>query len=479
MRNSTFFRNFTATALVFLVCLCTLGGMFVTWSRSIVMQERRDSMTSSARAAVRYVSALSPYYNYDLGAFEIRMSLTTLSGISGFDILLTDANGVVVSCSDEQFNSPYIGKSIPQEVLSIVASRRESSMLSRLGDVFSERRYVSGMPLTIETALGSYILGYMFLSSDADTMVNVWRQFAGAFVLVAGVVMVMAFFIALVMSKKMAAPIDEIARAARRFAHGDFSVRVAESHRSDEVGQLMQAFNAMADSLERSESRRREFIANVSHELKTPMTVISGFTDGILDGTIPPESERKYLEIISSETRRLSRLVRGMLDMSRLRAQDGSDLIAGSFDVSEVIRVTLLGLSSKIEARGLDVAAELPEEPVVTRGDKDSVTQVVYNLLDNAVKFADDGSVVRVSLWKQGSKAFVAVENRGETIPEDEMPLIFDRFHKTDRSRSADREGVGLGLYIVKTILDNHNEDIYVTSRDGITRFVFTLTIAS
>jgi signal transduction histidine kinase len=207
------------------------------------------------------------------------------------------------------------------------------------------------------------------------------------------------------------------------------------------------------------------------------MTVIAGFADGILDGTVPPESERKYLEIISSETRRLSRLVRGMLDMSQLRARDRSRLLDGRFDIAEAVRVALLGLDAKIDARGLDAVTELPEEPVIVRGDRDSVTRVAYNLLDNAIKFAADGSAIRVSLWKRGGKAFVSVENSGETIPEDEMPMIFDRFHKTDRSRSADREGVGLGLYIAKAILDDHNEDIYVTSLDGVTRFTFTLTL--
>ena len=234
----------------------------------------------------------------------------------------------------------------------------------------------------------------------------------------------------------------------------------------------------MAVSLERSECLRRDFIANVSHELKTPMTVISGFSDGILDGTIPPENERKYLEIISSETKRLSRLVRTMLDMSRIQSAASGAALRGSFDISEVIRVTLLGLGGKIDARRLDVDAELPEESIVTRGDKDAVTQVVYNLIDNAVKFAENGSTIRVSLWKRGHKAYVAVENKGETIPPEEMPLIFDRFHKTDRSRSEDRDGVGLGLYIVKTILDDHNEDIFVTSADGVTKFTFTLTLA-
>jgi signal transduction histidine kinase len=294
--------------------------------------------------------------------------------------------------------------------------------------------------------------------------------------MIAGIIMVLTFTSSFVMSKKLSAPIKEMALAASRFARGDFTVRVKETVRSDEMGQLMKAFNAMADSIERSESLRREFIANVSHELKTPMTVIAGFADSILDGTAPPEREMEYLRIISSETRRLSRLVRGMLDMSQLRAQDRARLTEGSFDVSEVIRVTLLGLYAKIGDRKLEARAELPEEPVIVRGDKDSITQVVYNLLDNAIKFAREGSEIGISLWRRGTKVFISVENSGETIPENEMPMIFDRFHKADHSRSADRDGVGLGLYIVKAILDNHNEDIFVTSGEGATRFVFTLT---
>ncbi|MDR1217340.1 MAG: HAMP domain-containing histidine kinase [Oscillospiraceae bacterium] len=477
MRHSTYVRNFIAMALVFLVSFFMLGGVFFTWSRSLIMQERRKSMSVSARETVRYINAQSPRFNYDLSAFEIRMLLTALSGISGFDILIADTSGLVVSCSDEQFNSPYIGKSVPGDVLALVASRQESAFVSQLGGLYGESRYITAVPLVAETSRGDYIFGYMFLTSEIGTMIDIWRQFAGVFLVIAGIVMTLTFLISLVMSKKMSAPINAMALAAHRFARGDFDVRVKETGRADEIGQLMQAFNAMADSLERSESLRREFVANVSHELKTPMTVIAGFADGILDGTVPPENERKYLEIISSETRRLSRLVRGMLDTSRFRAQDREELLKESFDIAEVIRVTLLGFSGRLEERGLDAAVDLPEEPVIVRGDKDSINQVVYNLLDNAIKFADDGSEIRISLWKQGAKAFVAIEDRGGVIPENEMPLIFDRFHKTDRSRSADREGVGLGLYIVKTILDNHNEDIYVTSDGGMTRFVFTLSV--
>jgi signal transduction histidine kinase len=207
------------------------------------------------------------------------------------------------------------------------------------------------------------------------------------------------------------------------------------------------------------------------------MTSIAGFADGIIDGTIPHSRQNEYLAIISSETRRLSRLVRSMLDMSQLQAQDKGAILSKKFDICEVMRLALLSLEHKITDKNLDVIAQIPEEPIIVRGDKDAINQVVYNLIDNAAKFAPAKTALTIAAWKQGQKAFVSVQNYGETISQEELPLIFDRFHKTDKSRSMDKDGVGLGLYIVKTILDNHNEDIYVTSADGVTKFVFTMTI--
>jgi len=166
-----------------------------------------------------------------------------------------------------------------------------------------------------------------------------------------------------------------------------------------------------------------------------------------------------------------------MLDVSTLHTTDTNVILEKKFDISEVIRLALLSLDSKIEAKHLDIRAELPEERIMTRGDSDSITQVIFNLVDNAIKFSAQGGVIGLELWKQGGRAYVSVENHGKTIPSDELPHIFDRFHKADKSRGIDREGVGLGLYIVKTILDNHNEDIFVTSSDGVTTFMFSLTV--
>ena len=229
--------------------------------------------------------------------------------------------------------------------------------------------------------------------------------------------------------------------------------------------------------LKKAEGIRSEFTANVSHELKTPMTTIAGFSDGILDGTIPPDKERAALQTISSETRRLSRLVRRMLDLSRLQSAENVTA-QEQFDVSEVMLRVLVSLENKINARHLDVDTQLPDGPVLVWGDPDAITQVCYNLLDNAIKFSAEGSTMGLSITAKGGKAHVAVRNHGDTIPPDELAMIFDRFHKSDKSRSVDREGVGLGLYIVKTILNNHKENISVTSQDGVTEFVFTLTLA-
>ena len=206
------------------------------------------------------------------------------------------------------------------------------------------------------------------------------------------------------------------------------------------------------------------------------MTTIAGYTDGILDGTIPPENEHKYLQIISDESRRLSRMVRRMLDMSQLQAMD--PLRSGShFDICESMRRVLISMEKKITDRDLDVEADIPDEPILVLGDNDMITQVIYNLLENATKFARAGSTLYLGVEPLDGKARVTVRNLGDTIPAQELPLLFERFHKSDKSRSEDKDGVGLGLYIVKTILEQHREKINVTSEDGVTTFSFSLAM--
>jgi len=440
------------------------------------MSEKRDMMIVTLQETARYITVQHVYYGVDLGDLSLSMWLSFTSSVSGFDLIVTDADGVVRACSERDIM--HFGRQVPMSILQAAAMGGDNVRLSSVGEIYPERRQVAGAPIFGTTSGEAMIFGYLFVSSDMAVFRHEWQTFSGVFLIIALNVMVLTFVISFLAAKKMAQPLNEMAGAARRFARGDFSTRVESSEKNDELSHLTKAFNAMADSLESSETFRREFIANVSHELKTPMTIISGFAEGLLDGTIPPENEKKYLGVILSESRRLSRLVKSMLDMSSLQSTDSSGTLDGKFDISEIVRLALLSLDGKIESRKLDVEANLPEEAIMTCGDSDAITQVVYNLLDNAIKFSKPQGIVGVEVWKQGALAYVSVKNNGEKIADEDLPYIFDRFHKGDKSRSFDKEGVGLGLYIVKKILDNHNQNIFVESRESLTEFIFTLAIA-
>ena len=271
-------------------------------------------------------------------------------------------------------------------------------------------------------------------------------------------------------------PIDELKKGIKEIASHNYGKRL-DFTGNREFESVAESFNNMADSLQETERQRREFIANVSHELKTPMTTIAGYTDGILDGTIPPEQEKEYLRIISDEARRLSRLVRRMLEVSQLQSRDLTRTKA-PFDVCESMRRVLISMEKKITDRGLDVDADIPDSGIMVLGDNDLITQVIYNLLENAAKFARKGSALYLGVTTLNGKALISVRNEGDTIPAEEIPLLFERFYKSDKSRSEDKDGVGLGLYVVKTILDQHKEHIAVTSENGLTTFTFSVTLA-
>ena len=470
MKNSIFLKNLFMTVGLVLLCVVLLGGVSAAWTYRYITHAERDNLRSAAETAAHTVSALSEELEPE--SMEMQMNVSMLGDACGYRVMTADTSGIVTACS-EGLACPHLGMQIPEDLTREAdASGEYQGRAALTGD--PDTRYAVVLPLSGSD--GSAI-GYLAVSADTAALTETWRESAGRLLMVAAVVLLIAVPVSLVMTKHTTDPINEMTKTVDRFARGDYGARV-DIPFDDELGKLADSFNLMADTLERQEKQRSEFIANVSHELKTPMTTIAGFADGILDGTIPREKEQEYLSVISSETHRLSRLVRNMLDVSSLSARDPDTIRSQRFDLTDVICQTLLSLESRITERNLDVDADLPEEAIRVLGDRDAITQVVYNLLDNAAKFADPGTVLRVALWKQNDRAYVSVSDRGQTIPPEELPLIFDRFHKSDKSRSVDKNGVGLGLYLVKTILDNHREDIAVTSENGLTTFTFTMTVA-
>ncbi len=471
--KSIYLRNFAATATMVALSFLIVAAAFVGIGRSFVLNEYQGTMEKSADEIARVASAIGE--RDGLTSWALSMNLSSISNSTGNHVFLTDPSGQIVSCSDRTALCEHIGRSIPQGVLSLVSNDGSYDEITNLDGLYPKERFVVAKTIT---GPDGALEGYVFVTNGIDNILGVWSTFLGVAALVVVGVFIAAMAMSLFYSKRMARPLDEIAAASRKFARGDFSVRVRqEEDPTDEMGALIDSFNKMADSLESAEERRSEFIANISHELRTPMTTIAGFADGILDGTIPKEDEEKYLRSIRDETRRLSRLVRDMLDVSQMRAHAADPTRRSNFDLTELILQTLLSFESRATKKRLDVDPQLPDNHIMVYADKDAITQVIYNLLDNAVKFAAPGSCITLRLYREGGKAYVSIKDRGETIPAEDLPFIFDRFHKSDRSRSMDKDGVGLGLYLVKAIINSHDEDIAVKSADGMTEFVFTLPL--
>ena len=470
-----YWRQMFVTVGMVLLTLFLLGASFFSLSYSYARSQQDDELAAQARVvgqlSVNYLESGRYMDMEELQSDEDFQRLATFAAtVSEVDFLICDVEGHVLLSTDAALSGLVV--TMPADMTEEVLRRGITSDRTDIDGLYENRRSVVGVPAMNENSQEA--VGLVFAVSATTSLDTMWTGFVGQFFMTAFVVLMISFMASSITTMRQIQPIREMAKATRRYAEGDFDIRMNDYGRDDELGELAASFNNMAENLQQTERQRREFIANISHELKTPMTTIAGYTDGILDGTIPPENERQYLQIISDESRRLSRLVRRMLDVSQLQAID--PLREGKhFDICESMRRVLISMERKITDRNLDVDADIPEEPILVLGDKDMITQVIYNLLENATKFAREGSTLYLGVTTIDGKARVTVRNEGDTIPAEELPLLFERFHKSDKSRSEDKDGYGLGLYIVKTILEQHKEKISVTSEDGVTTFSFSL----
>jgi signal transduction histidine kinase len=280
------------------------------------------------------------------------------------------------------------------------------------------------------------------------------------------------FVIYFISQKIIIKPLKQITNAAQKISKGQVDKR-AEVHSGDEMGELADAFNSMADSLEQVEKNRRDFISNVSHEIRSPITSIKGFVGGILDGVVPKEKENYYLSLTYEETQRLTRLVNDLLDLSAIEAGQFR-LRIEELDINEIIRIAVIKFETKIKSRRLDVDVCLQDDSLFVAGDKDRIIQVVTNLLDNSIKYVNDGGNIRVSTRTKGQKAFISVYNDGPGLKEEDLKHIWDRFYKGDKSRTS-KTSTGLGLSIVRSILTQLGEDIWVENKENGVEFTFTL----
>ncbi len=474
--RSTFSRTFFPAALILLTALLLVGASF----RALVQNYLQEEALGGLRADAKVVSRLAGAYYTEgsLSTHEFLFDLGVAAQASGADAVIFDESGVLVMCSASPFGCEHQGWRVNEEYLARVLEQGEAADTGVTSRLYEDVRYAVTVPII--SAGTNTLIGFVMVTSPMENTTQVLQRLSDMYLMVAVAVVVASVAVIAIIAQRQSRILHHMARTANAFGHGDLTARVTvDSSYSEDEEELALAFNNMASSLQKSEYQRQEFVANVSHELKTPMTTIGGYIDGILDGTIPPERSRHYMQIVSDETKRLSRLVRSMLDISRLQDSGVPEEKKSRFDIEECAGQVLITFEQKITDKDLEVDVQIPDYPVYTYACQDYITQVIYNLLDNAVKFCPRGGHLGLTVRATGSKIYVSIANDGDTIPAAELPLVFDRFHKLDKSRSQNRDGWGLGLYIVKTIVCSHAEDISVTSKDGRTEFTFTLPLVN
>ena len=470
--KTTFSRTFSTTVIILLLALILVGTTF----QALVEDYLEESAISQLQQNSNAMAQLASAYHSE-GAMlnrDFMVNLDITSQISGSDILICNATGRVVLCSDSVTGCDHHRLRVDTAYLEKVYAQGGDSATGMIPDLYEQTRYVVATPIT-DFVTGQN-LGIVIASTPVGSTAAIMTRISNIFMVVSLLVVLIAVVAVVILVRRQSDPLHQMAQVARSFGHGDLDARVKLSKDyPEEVEELALAFNNMAQELQKSEYQRKEFVANVSHELKTPMTTISGYVDGILDGTIPDNRRTYYLQIVSDETKRLSRLVRSMLDISRMQDGNVPEEKKMHFDLEETLGQVLITFEKKITDKNLNVDVDMPAYPVYTHACEDYVMQVIYNLIDNAVKFCPTGGTLGIKIEQGGGKVYVTVSNDGETIPPSELPLVFDRFHKIDKSRTQNRDGWGLGLYIVKTLVSSHGENISVTSRDGKTAFTFTM----
>ncbi len=473
--KTSFGRNFFTAAIILLLALVILGTSFqLQMTRYLT-----DTTEAGLQKNAEVIADLAASYSVggSLNSREFLLNLDIISRVTHADAVICDREGFVILCSNAHGGCGHQGLQLNQSYMRKVIAQNGDSLTGRIPGLYDDQRYVVAVPILDE----DQAMGIVIVSTETAVTTQVLNKISNIFLTAAVFVVLGAVLAVTAFARRESRPLRDMAKAANAFGHGNLEARVkVEEDYSEEVEELALAFNNMASSLQKSEYQRQEFVANVSHELKTPMTTISGYIDGILDGTIPAERQRHYLTIVSDETKRLSRLVRSMLDISQLQKEEGiPDDKKMHFDLEETLGQVLITFEKKINDKKLNVDVEMPEHPVYTFASPDYVTQVVYNLLDNAVKFCPQGGTLGLTIREGTNKAYISISNQGETIPPEELPLVFDRFHKLDKSRSQNRDGWGLGLYIVKTIVCSHGENISVSSKNGKTEFTFTMPLVN
>lgn len=407
---------------------------------------------SSARAKISYKNLIKEWAEY-----------------LHSDIIITNTRGQVIVSTGRV-------TTVPDSLLNTVIEGNTIHENSNFNGAYKTDVMTVGVPVNYQGG----VVGAMFFNTPVFNLHKTTAELLSMLIMSSLFAIILAGILVYIQSRRISKPIGEINKAAQRIASGSYDRRVAVTSR-DEIGQLASSFNFMADSIETLEKTRSDFISDVSHELRTPMTSLSGFAQGMLDGTIPEEKRDEYIRIILDESKRLAKMVNEMLEMSKMSSSEYK-LNISAFDLNELTRLCIISLGNRIDEKNLDINIDFECDVMRVLGDKDAIQRVIINLLDNAIKFSYPNTTVTITIRREKNRALFSVGNFGDGVSSEEMRNIFNRFYKTDKSRVTDAGGAGLGLSFVKNIMTLHKQNVWVESIDAkegsaakYTTFSFTL----
>ncbi len=478
MFKTIFGKQFAASFGTVLICLIVLGvgisGMvrnFFIEQKTAILKEQSHKI--SRLLISRYSEAFGKFIFDPFTKIRINDDFKSIQEYIEVSFFATDADFICFGATSDIYGAVEGKKiSIPDSLISVLDGQTISYQ-GKIKDVFDSEVLTVANPVMKNGELK----GAVFMATSMADLQENMKEFARILFICILIAAAVSFVIIYIISKTISKPIHQINEAAKEIASGDFEKRLVVKSR-DEVGQLADSFNNMAHSLENQEKHRREFIANISHDLRSPLTSMRGFLKAIQDGTIPKDNHDHYIDIILDETERLSKLANDILDISKIQNME-IELNTSVFDLNELIRKTLIMFEPGITSKELEMSVTFAQERSNVIADLDKIQRVIYNLLDNAIKFTQHSGKISVETTINDDRVYVKIKDNGKGISPDEQKRVFERFYKADASRGEDKKGSGLGLSIVKEFIKAHGETITLTSEPGKgCEFMFGLALA-
>ena len=471
MMGKTVFSKLMIIFIVIILISTVLSALLISQSyRESYIERAENEMIAVAKD----VSNIAAYNYYGVISPDIFGNMVIKKALNNHDVIwVVDSNLNIWGAADPLGETKITKDEILKyyyNMLDKINQGNISTNRSNSDNVFNAPVITVGMPVIINGNIEGAVFVHKMLGDLNDSMVGMYRQILFAALMAIVVAVILIYF----MAKSILKPLKQVTKATKQLARGNFDVRLAISSR-DEIGDLADTFNSVAEDLGKYENTRRGFVANVSHELRSPLTSMQGLVQGILDGTIPRDQQENYLNVVLDETKRLNYLINDLLDLSQIESGKLAFELK-NIDVNELIRRCLITFESKISAKDIEVEVEIKDEKQFVSADENRIKQVMMNLIDNAVKFTPEGGTIKIFTSETSASIFVNVNNSGAAIEAEDLPYVFERFYKADKSHTRTQEGTGLGLSIVKKILVGHGQNIWVksTPKDGTT-FTFTL----